>query len=41
MLFSDGSQYFVQGKHSQFVKGEQLSPAHFNEVVKQTPKKMF
>jgi len=37
VLFSDESYFFVQGKHSRFFrirKGEQLSPAHFNEVVK-------
>ena len=41
VLFSDESHFFVQGKHSQFVrisKGEQLSLAHFNEVVKHQTK---
>ena len=44
MLFSDESNFFVQGKHSRFVrirKGEQLSPAHFNEVRKDPQKKMI
>jgi len=43
VLFSDESHFFVQGKHSRFVrirKGEQLSPAHFNELVKDL-QKMF
>jgi len=43
VLFTDEIVFFVQGKHSRFVrirKGEQLSPARFNEVCK-TPKKMF
>ena len=37
VLFSDESHFFVQGMHSRLVrisKGEQLSPAHFSEVVK-------
>ena len=37
MLFSDENHFFVQGKQSRFFrirKGKQLSPAHFNEVVK-------
>jgi len=41
MQFSDESHYFVQVKHSQFVKirkSEQLSPAHFSKVVKGPPK---
>ena len=44
VLFTNESHFFVQGKHSQFVriiKGERLSLAHFNEAVKQPPKKMF
>jgi len=43
VLFSDESHFFVQGKHSRFVrirKGEQLSPADFTEVVKYPQKKM-
>jgi len=43
VLVSDEIDFFVQGKHSRFVrirKGEQLSPFHFNESCK-TPKKMF
>ena len=38
---SDESHFFVQGKHSQFVKiskCEQLSLAHFNVLVKHPPK---
>jgi len=36
-FFSDESQIFVQVQHIRFVrirKGDQLSPAHFNEVIK-------
>ena len=43
-MFTDESHFFIQGKHSQFVRistCEQLSLAHFKEVVKHTPKKMF
>jgi len=43
VLFSGEIDFFIQGRHSRFVrirKGEQLSSAHFNEVCK-TPKKMF
>ena len=43
MLFSDESLFFVQGKHSRFIrirKDEQLSPTHCSEVVKD-PKRMF
>jgi len=38
---SDESDFFVQGKHSRFVrirKGEQLSPAHFDDVCKTSSK---
>jgi len=41
VLLSDGSDFFVQRKHSRFVrirKGKQLSPAHFNEICKTSPK---
>jgi len=41
VLLSNESDVVVQGKHSRFVrirKGEQLSPAHFNEVGKISPK---
>jgi len=40
VLLSDGNDIFIQGKH-RFVrirKGEQLSPVHFNEVCKTSPK---
>jgi len=43
-MFSDENRFFVQGKHSRFFrirKGEQYSPAHFNELVKDLQKKMF
>jgi len=43
VLLLDESYFFVQVKHSRFVrigKGEQLSPAHFNEVCK-TSQKIF
>jgi len=42
-MLSDERHFFVQGNHGRFVrikKGEQLSPAHFKEVVKHL-KKMF
>jgi len=41
VLLSDEHDFFVQGKHSRFVrirKGERLSPAHFNKVCKTFPK---
>jgi len=44
VLFSDENRFFFQGKLSRFFlirKGEQLSPAHFNELVKDLQKKMF
>jgi len=44
VMFSDENRFFVQGKHSRFFRirnGEQLSPAHFNELVKKLQKKMF
>ena len=43
MLFSDESHFFVKGKNSIFTriwKGEHLSPAHYNEAVKES-KRMF
>jgi len=44
VLFSDESRFFVQGERSRSArirKGEQLSPAHFNEVAKHSQNKMF
>jgi len=44
VLFSDESHFFVQGQHSRFVrprKGEQLSPPHFNELCKTSPKNVL
>ena len=43
-VFLNKTHFFVQGKHSQFArisKGEHLSLAHFNVVVKYPPKKML
>ena len=42
VMFSDESYFFVQGKHSRFARisrGEHLSSAHFNVVVKHPPKR--
>jgi len=44
VMFSDESHFFVQDKHSRFVRirnGEQLSLVHLNELVKHPQKKMF
>lgn len=42
VLFSDETHFFVQGRHSKYVRvseGERLSPLHFNQTVKHPPKK--
>ena len=44
VLFSDETHFFVQGRHSKYVRiseGEKLSPMHFNQAVKHPEKKMF
>jgi len=41
VFLSDENYFFVQGKHSRFVrirKGERLNPVHFNKACETLPK---